>query len=86
MFYNHYEEGFIYTDILFTGLKMEEIEATINGKQEKALELMMRVVKEVEVAKRIGVTRQTISNWRHKTLCLLTLWKRRRPPRGGGVD
>ena len=44
---------------------MDEIEATINGKQEKALELMLRGVKDVEVAKTIGVTRQTISNWRH---------------------
>jgi hypothetical protein len=45
--------------------EIEEIEATINGKQEKALELMLRGINDNEVAKTIGVTRQTISNWRH---------------------
>ena len=45
---------------------MKEVEATINGKQEKALELMIKGVNDLEVAKKIGVTRQTISNWRHK--------------------
>jgi predicted transcriptional regulator len=44
---------------------MNEIEATINGKQEKALELVLRGLNDVEVAKKIGVTRQTVSNWRH---------------------
>lgn len=43
---------------------MKEIEATINGKQEKALELVLRGMNDVEVAKAIGVTRQTVNNWR----------------------
>ena len=58
---------------------MNEIEATINGKQEKALELMLRGKNDVEVAKTIGVTRQTISNWRHHDMVFIdTLGEARR--------
>ena len=53
---------------------MNEIEATINGKQEKALELVLRGMNDVEVAKEIGVTRQTVSNWRrYNTVFIETL-------------
>jgi HEAT repeat protein len=58
---------------------MKEIEATLNGKQEKALELMIQGVTDVEIAKRIGVARQTISNWRHyDTVFIETLEDQRR--------
>ena len=58
---------------------MDEIEATINGKQEKALTLMLQGKNDVEVAKSIGVTRQTISNWRHyDTVFIDTLEEQRR--------
>ena len=58
---------------------MKEIEATINGKQEKALELILRGINHVEVAKAIGVTRQTVSNWRHyNTVFIETLSNERK--------
>ena len=58
---------------------MDEIEATIDGKQEKALELVLRGMNDVEVARKIGVTRQTISNWRHRdTVFIDTLAEQRR--------
>ena len=58
---------------------MDEIEATINGKQEKALTLMLQGKNDVEVAKSIGVTRQTINNWRHRdTVFIDTLAEQRR--------
>ena len=44
---------------------MKEIEAALDGKQEKALLLVLKGMNDVAVGKAVGVTRQTVSNWRH---------------------
>ena len=58
---------------------MKEIEATLNRKQEKALEIMLQGKNDVEVAECIGVTRQTIRNWRNNdAVFIITLEAQRK--------